>query len=198
MSNAPDATIDPNSHTLPDPVDGGTVLGFRGAPTLDQVNPPYPATWPSSYAEGLLVERQGYKDRGLDDRVAEVDAELAKVGVSVDADGHVQIDGDYAPQGSAALADKQAEVDELTEELARVTEERDQAAARADEADTARADQIAYLEAVDQQAGPGADVEAPGGGSAPGTETATPPAPAPAKRPAKKAPATKKAASPKG
>lgn len=34
----------------------------------------------TSYIAGLLEEKRGYAGQGLDDRVAEVDAELARVG----------------------------------------------------------------------------------------------------------------------
>lgn len=33
-----------------------------------------------SYRDALLYEREGYVARGLDDRVAQVDAELARIG----------------------------------------------------------------------------------------------------------------------
>lgn len=37
------------------------------------------------YVEALLLEREGYVARGRMDRVAQVDAELARFGVAVDA-----------------------------------------------------------------------------------------------------------------
>ena len=42
---------------------------------------------PAGYVEALLEERRGYVARGLDERVAQVDAEIARYGVAV-ADVH--------------------------------------------------------------------------------------------------------------
>jgi hypothetical protein len=40
--------------------------------------------------EALLIEREGYVRRGLAHRVAQVDAELARYGVKVDAEPPVE------------------------------------------------------------------------------------------------------------
>lgn len=56
-----------------------------------------------TYAEALLIEREGYLARNRTDRVAQVDAELARLGVAVGGAPEAAVE---APEVETAVAAK--------------------------------------------------------------------------------------------
>lgn len=58
-----------------------------------------------SDVEALLAEREGYVRRGLSNRVAQVDAELARLGVAVSSDAVETADAAPAKRGRRSVED---------------------------------------------------------------------------------------------
>lgn len=63
-----------------------------------------------TYAEALLIEREGYLARNRPDRVAQVDAELAKLGVAVDDDVPEAPEVDDAPEAAVEVPEVETAV----------------------------------------------------------------------------------------
>lgn len=89
-------------------------MAFQWQPVVPGTEPaPDPV---AAYAAALLAERAGYERRGLPDRVAQVDAELARIGWGQDAEGDTNITGDEDGDTEPTPPDDEPVADEPVED----------------------------------------------------------------------------------